>query len=138
VIFSLILLWPHNVNGARSMPDHLPRSYQYTDALKSKGDTTIGNYELRFTVGSPFNFPGGGLIIRFSNPSSSYALDTSCAQVLVRADSSDASGFFVERFYRDDDGVSPWDEPDTESIGGFQIITQDTTATAVPTMTEWA
>jgi hypothetical protein len=102
--------------------------------LNPKGDTTVGNFELKFTVESPFSFPGGGLIIRFSNPSASYALDTSCAQVLVRANSSDSSDFFVERFYRDADGVSPWDGEDSDSIGGFQIITQ---TAPIPTLTEW-
>lgn len=98
------------------------------------GDTTIGNFELRFTVEQPFSFPGGGLIIRFSNPSAAYATDTNCDAVLVRATSSDASGYFVERFYADADGVSPWSNQYTESIGGFQIITQ---SVGIPTMTEW-
>lgn len=99
-----------------------------------RGDTIIGNFELRFTVEQPFSFPGGGLIIRFSNPSSGYLADTTCTTgVLVNGDSSDPSGYFVERFYRDTDGVSPWDD-DPTTIGGFQITTQDV---SVPTMTEW-
>jgi hypothetical protein len=100
-----------------------------------RGDTTIGNFELRFIVEQPFSFPGGGLIIRFSNPSAAYTTDSSCNGVLVKAESSDASGYFVERFYRDSDGVSTWDIESTESMGGFQINYQS--ATAVPTMTEW-
>jgi hypothetical protein len=100
-----------------------------------RGDATLGNFELRFTVEQPFNFSGGGLIIRFSNPSATYALDGSCSQVLVNAESSDASGYFVDRFYTDADGVSPWSNLNTEYIGGFQITTQS--VVAVPTITEW-
>jgi hypothetical protein len=102
-----------------------------------RGDTTLGNFELRFTVEQPFSFPGGGLIIRFSNPSASYAADNNSTFNLVAATTSDASGYFAGRFYRDSDGVSPWDNNDTGSIGGFQIITQDATAVAVPAMTQW-
>jgi len=103
-----------------------------------RGDTTIGNFELRFTVEQPFNFSGGGLIIRFSNPSATYVLDTSCAQVLVNAEPSDASGYFVARFYNDNDGISPWDAGTAPNeIGGFRIITQESTAVPVPSMTQW-
>ena len=88
-----------------------------------RGDTTIGNFEVQFTVESPFNFSGGGLIIRFSNPSVSYLSDPICDQVLVETSSGDSSGFFVERFYADSDGQSPWSNEETDSyIGGFQVI----------------
>src|SRR5665809_153757 len=43
--------------------------------LDPRGDTTVGNFELQFTAEAPFSFPGGGLIIRFSDPSPSYAAD---------------------------------------------------------------
>jgi len=99
-----------------------------------RGDTIAGNFELRFTVEQSFSFSGGGLIIRFSNPSAAYALDNSCAQVLVKATSADASGYFVARFYQDSNGVSPWDTGDTDDIGGFQITNQNV---AVPAMREW-
>src|SRR5262249_61778929 len=56
-------------------------------------------------------------------PSAAYATDLSCDGNLVRASSSDSSGFFVQRAFNDDDGVAPWSAgttPDT-SIGAFQI-----------------
>lgn len=101
-----------------------------------RGDTTLGNFELRFTIEQPFSFPGGGLIILFSNPSASYAADNNPTYNLVAASTSDSSGYFTALF-SDSNGVSPWDNLDPDDIGGFQIITQETAAVAVPTMTQW-
>jgi uncharacterized repeat protein (TIGR01451 family) len=93
-----------------------------------RGDTIIGNFEMQFVAGFPFSFPGGGLIIRFSNGSEAYRQDLTCvpeSQVGVVAKSSDSSGFFVRAFWGDDDGLAPWDPADDpralEIIGGFQI-----------------
>jgi hypothetical protein len=86
-----------------------------------RGDTTIGNFELRFAAEAGFSFPGGGLIIRFTNPSASYQLDDTCTETLTGAQSNDASGFFVKRGFTDADGQAPWDEQTIESIGSFQI-----------------
>ena len=91
-----------------------------------RGDTVIGNFELRFTAQAPFSFPGGGLIIRFSNPSAAHLADVTCDQIVVTAQSTDSSGFFVQRAFADADGVSPWDTQTQESIGGFQVTTSDT------------
>jgi Ca2+-binding RTX toxin-like protein len=85
------------------------------------GDTTVGDFELQFTTQAPFSFPGGGLIIRFGNPSASYAADTTCTGVLVYADSTDSSGQFVERTYNDANGLSPWDVTNSFRIGGFRV-----------------
>jgi len=111
-----------------------------------RGDTIIGNFEMQFVIGFPFSFPGGGLIIRFSNGSEAYRQDLTCSlpdghdsQVGVVATSSDSSGFFVRAFWADDDGVAPWDpDPATvsltqEIIGGFQI-SPDTTITLTNTV----
>lgn len=103
--------------------------------LNPRGDTIIGNFEMMFTVGAPFSFPGGGLIIRFSDPSAQYLLDTTCDQVLVGADTGDSSGNFVSRFYADADGLPPYDEDDSDPIGGFRIISNK--VTNVPTLSEW-
>jgi hypothetical protein len=96
--------------------------------LNPRGDTTVGNFELRFTAEAPFSFPGGGLIIRFSDPSTSYEADTNCDGVLNAATSSDTSGFFVRRSFQDPDGVFPWAAPGTPTdptccIGGFRVVT---------------
>jgi len=100
-----------------------------------RGDTTLENYELGFTAEAPFNFSGGGLIIRFSDPSASYLTDTgmgSCDGVLGGADSADPSGFFVERYYGDTDGVTPYDHFDVGSLAGFRLTLADVPPPAQP------
>jgi hypothetical protein len=87
-----------------------------------RGDTTVGDFELRFRAQAPFSFPGGGLIIRLSHPSHAYSQDTDCDQVLVGASASDPSGHFVERVFSDADGVFPWDQFDSANIGGFRLL----------------
>ena len=96
--------------------------------LKARGDTTVDNFDLRFIVDSAYSFPGGGLIIRFSNGSPAYREDNeSCDQVGVVAMTTDTSGFFVQAFWGDTDGIFPWSpQPpislSEEIIGGFQVI----------------
>ena len=81
----------------------------------------IGNFELEFVAENTFDFPGGGLIIRFSNPSPTYNNDTTSTHVLVDGDPSDTSGYFVERFSPDGNGVSPRDVEFLDTIGVFRI-----------------
>ena len=90
-----------------------------------RGDTTAGNFELTFTAQAPFSFPGGGLIIRFSNPSPSYATDLCDEGDLVSTNSSDPSGNFVKRFWTDSDGVPPYDNSEPDNIGGFRLTLAD-------------
>jgi opacity protein-like surface antigen len=92
-----------------------------------RGDTTNGDYEMQFPVQIPFNFPGGGLIIRFSNPGGAFAGDTNgSAGVLVnRATSADTSNNFVERFNGDTDGGAPWSNAFPGEIGGFRLTIAD-------------
>jgi hypothetical protein len=91
-------------------------------ASHPRGNTTLGDFDLKFSVQAPFVFPGGGLIVRFSDPGGAFATDTTCGFNLPAIPSSDPSGFFVERFYRDADGLPPYDQSDTDSIGAFQIV----------------
>jgi uncharacterized repeat protein (TIGR01451 family) len=87
-----------------------------------RGDTIVGNFDLRFSVEVPFDFPGGGLIIRMSNPSVRYFADKTCAgsEIGVFGTSDEA----VHGFLGDEDGVSPWAPPFVPPIAsiGFQII----------------
>jgi hypothetical protein len=105
--------------------------------LNPRGNTVTGDYELQFTAEAPFSFPGGGLIIRFSNPGGAYATDLQeDATLLNLAASTDSSGFFVKRFYHDADGLPPYDSSDTFAIGGFRLTIQDNPAAtpqALPT-----
>jgi hypothetical protein len=87
-----------------------------------RGDEITGNYELGWTINSSFAFPGGGLLVRFSDPSPAFAADLSCdVNIAGASDPTDASGFFVARRYSDPDGVSPWSDGDDSSIGQFRI-----------------
>jgi hypothetical protein len=104
--------------------------------LNPNGDTIVGDFEMQFTVEAPFVFPGGGLIIRFSNPSVSYALYDQCDQVLVKGDSSDTSGFFISRFFQDPDGLPPYQDTDGGSIGAFRIVATGGFSN-IPTLSEW-
>jgi hypothetical protein len=92
-----------------------------------RGDLITGNFELRFIAQAPFSFPGGGLIIRFSNPSASYVMDGNCEADLVGTSGADSSGYFVKRFYKDPDGVPPYanEDADPGDIGGFQLTLAD-------------
>jgi len=89
--------------------------------VNPRGDAVSGNYELQFSAEAPFSFAGGGLIMRFSNPSVAYQADVTCTQVLVNGDTNDSSDTFVERFLRDADGASPWDVEFLDTIGAFQL-----------------
>ncbi len=93
-----------------------------------RGDTTTGDYELAFPVQLPFNFAGGGLIIRFSNPAGAFATDTTGDGVLVnRANSADPSGNFVERFNSDANGLAPWSNVLASEVAGFRLTIADAT-----------
>jgi hypothetical protein len=100
--------------------------------LNPRGDTTVGNFELRFTAEAPFSFPGGGLIIRFSDPSPSYAADNICNTNVVNGSSSDTSAFFVLRGSADTDGVFPWANSSPFFIGAFRVVTTDPTPPTPP------
>ena len=86
-----------------------------------RGNLTIGDFELKFKAEAPFSFAGGGLIIRFSNPSGTFTTDGMCDGVVVTGDATDASGYFVERSITDADGVAPWTVPYAFSILAFRL-----------------
>jgi uncharacterized repeat protein (TIGR01451 family) len=74
-----------------------------------RGDTEQGNFELRFVMEQGFSFPGGGLIIRFSNPSAAYRLDDNCNATNINPGPNNTADFFVGALV-DEDGEFPWDE----------------------------
>jgi hypothetical protein len=95
-------------------------------AADPNGDAVIGNFDLRYTSEAGFSFAGGGLAIRFANPSAAYELDTTCTEDLVGAFSTDPSGFFFRRAWQDPNGVSPWENSsDTSYVSSFQVTTTD-------------
>jgi hypothetical protein len=80
-----------------------------------------GDFELSFVAEAPFSFPGGGLIIRISNPSPAYTMDTTCTGAVVGGLTGDPSGLIVERTFKDADGVSPWDDFDNGPVSDFRL-----------------
>jgi hypothetical protein len=94
-----------------------------------KGNATFGDYELTFTSEAPFDFPGGGLLIRFGNPGGAFATDSNLTGIGGSdnvALSTDPSGYFAGRQVRDADGVSPWTgDPYPDGIGGFRVNVAD-------------
>jgi hypothetical protein len=120
-----IAMAPTTTNGGHeeSRPFKQVVSNRHTPR-NPRGDEVVGNFELSFkaTPKKTFKFPGGGLIIRFSNPSAAYSADDTCDPVLVGTSGSDPSGFFVGRTDPpDEDGVAPWDVPQSGDTGGFRI-----------------
>ena len=77
-----------------------------------RGDDVPGNYELGFVAQAPFDFSGGGLIVRVSNPARPFSrtrpATTGSSSATIPAD---ANGFFVKRVFTDPDGVSPGRRP---------------------------
>jgi hypothetical protein len=86
-----------------------------------RGDDIAGNYELGFVAQTSFNFSGGGLIVRVSNPGPAFLPDDTCDWQLVGNDAPDTSGFFVKRVFTDPDGVSPWADEDDGPLGQFRL-----------------
>jgi len=108
-------------------------------AADPNGNATQGDYELAFTAEASFDFAGGGLIIRFSNESVAYAADNDCTQNLVSGTSADTSGYFVQRFYSDADGLEPYDGGGTDRIGAFQLVVGEfVPAVPVPANNTWS
>jgi hypothetical protein len=84
------------------------------------GDTTIGNYELRYRAKADFEFPGGGLIVGFGSAPPGNYHDGGCEQVLVETTSSDSSELFYARFcYKDDQTYDVLDE--AGACGGTSV-----------------
>jgi hypothetical protein len=94
-------------------------------AAAPSGDTIAGNFDLAYSAEIPFSFPGGGLIIRFSNPAPGYAADSFCNGNLVGAGAGDPSGFFVQRAFTDADGNFPWTGASNSDIGAVQLTILD-------------
>ena len=119
------------VNGGGTPAAALTKVVSNTQhAADPDGDDIVGNYELVFTVEQAFSFPGGGLIINFSNPGVNFVLDGTCGNGhVVSTTSSDPSDYFAWGYFRDvlivDSSVGTRNAP----IGGFIIDTAPALAT---------
>jgi Ca2+-binding RTX toxin-like protein len=114
---------PTTTNGGTT-PGSYATIVNNSQIPSGRGDSVQGNFDLSYKIqsGAPFGFGGGGLILRFSSPSSSFLTDGTCTSVLRGADSTDSSGFFVQRFNADADGLPPYDGFfNNQSIGSFRV-----------------
>lgn len=84
------------------------------------GDGIVGNFDLVFTVSNEFVFAGGGLIIDFL-PTRALITDITLDLNLVSGTSSDASAWFVGRYYRAPAAGASL--TDLIRVGVFQIVT---------------
>jgi hypothetical protein len=91
-------------------------------AASSAGDTITGNFELVFTLGQAYNFPGGGLMIRFhvGDTTSPFASDDVCDAAFTGSSAFDPSGLFVQRKYHVDENAQGGDS-DNSLIPAFKI-----------------
>lgn len=124
-----ISMAPTTVNGgdvpAEAFTTIVPNTQVPANPL---GNTINGDYELAFTATAPFNFLGGGLVMRLSNPGGAFATDNTPTAVFVNslATGADPSGFFVKRIIAEPDGVHPWGGmSEADYIAGFRLILQD-------------
>lgn len=116
-------LSPTTVNGGDIPSGPFTKVVSNTELASSpRGNATPGDFDLKYKVQAPFSFPGGGLVIRFSNPNAGF-LNDATPDNLVGANSMDTSGFFVARFIQDADGLAPFDGETPGDIGGFQVVT---------------
>jgi uncharacterized protein (TIGR03382 family) len=94
-------------------PDDLPGSdftlVAHAAIAASRGNQILGDYELAFTVDTPFSFPGGGLIIRVSNPQGTLAIksDSDCLPVITADAQPTGTNRLVGTFLREV-GEYPW------------------------------
>ncbi len=87
----------------------------------SPGNRTVEDYELSFTVDTRFSFPGGGLIIRVSDPMGVLATktDQECKVVITSDIQPNGMNRLVGIFQRDLDGEYPWPQ---ESIADVPYV----------------
>ena len=77
----------------------------------SPGNRSVEDYELAFTADASFNFPGGGLIIRVTNPMGPLAtkMENECLPVITADTQPSGTNRLVGTFKLDADGEYPWD-----------------------------
>ena len=80
-------------------------------AAASQGNPMPGDYDLAFKVDAPFNFPGGDLIIRVTNPIGTLAskMESECLPVITADTQPSGSNRLVGTFKLDSDAEYPWD-----------------------------
>jgi OOP family OmpA-OmpF porin len=100
-------------------PSDLPGATDFTIVAHSaiaasKGNRAVEDYDLAYTVDTPFKFPGGGLIIRVGNPKDPLAskTDVDCLPVITADQQPNGTNRLVGTFKLEDPEY-PWVQENT-------------------------
>lgn len=78
------------------------------------GNRVAGDFELSYTVDKPFSFPGGGLIIRFSEPKGVLATrNPNSCNAVIAADRQPSGTNRLVGSFKEETGEYPWTEENT-------------------------
>ena len=108
-------------------PDDLPGSdftiVAHGGIAASPGNRTVRDYDLVYTVDTPFSFPGGGLIIRVSNPQGALATRgaTDCLPVIT-ADLMPTGTNRLVGTFKLEAGEYPWMVENTANMPGVPYV----------------
>ncbi|HEX3758521.1 MAG TPA: OmpA family protein [Kofleriaceae bacterium] len=86
------------------------------------GNKISRDYDLSFTVDAPFSFPGGGLIIRVSNPQGVLSTATDCVSAITADLAPTGTNRLVGTFRFDLDGEAPFTDPDITGVPGVPFV----------------
>jgi cysteine-rich repeat protein len=107
-------------------PDDLPGS-DFTivsrDAASGPGNRAVRDYDLVYTVDKAYSFPGGGLIIRVSNPQGVLAIktDVDCLPVITADMAPTGTNRLVGTFQMQT-GEYPWTFENTMNMPGVPYV----------------
>jgi cysteine-rich repeat protein len=108
-------------------PDDLPGSdftiVAHGGIASGPGNRTVRDYDLVYTVDTPFHFPGGGLIIRVSNPQRALATRGSadCLPVIT-ADMMPTGTNRLVGTFKLEAGEYPWAVENTMNVPGVPYV----------------
>lgn len=108
-------------------PDDLPGSdftiVAHAATAASPGNRSVEDYELAFTVDAPFSFPGGGLIIRVTNPQGALATknDNDCRSVIT-ADTQPTGANRLVGTFKLENGEYPWTVENTSAAPNVPYV----------------
>lgn len=108
-------------------PDDLPGSdftiVAHAAAASGAGNHVAGDYDLVFTVDTPFHFAGGGLIIRVAHPVGALATrdEGACLPVITADRQPSGSNRLVGTFVRET-GEYPWAVENTTQQPGVPYV----------------
>jgi uncharacterized protein (TIGR03382 family) len=89
----------------------------------SPGNRNVEDYELAFTVDTPFHFPGGGLIIRVTNPQGVLATRTDLqCQPVITADLQPTGTNRLVGTFALEAGEYPWNIENTTNLPGVPYV----------------